>query len=62
VQLSGGAERGFEPKAGEVKNAERTDGAGTDKGDDITHFILEVLVVFGGFFDVKSARDAAENL
>ena len=62
VQLSGGAERGFEPKAGEVKNAERTDGAGTDKGDDITDFILEVLVVFGGFFDVKSARDAAENL
>jgi hypothetical protein len=53
VQFSGGAERGFEPKAGEVKNAKWTGGAGTDKGDYVTHFILEVLVVFGGFFDVK---------
>jgi len=37
VKFAGGSEGGFEPEARKVKDAERTGGAGTDKGNNIAH-------------------------
>jgi hypothetical protein len=39
MKFAGGTERGFQPKAGQVKDSERTGGAGADKWYDIAAHI-----------------------
>ena len=42
MEFAGGTERGFEPQAWQVKDAERAGEAGTDEWDDLAH------VMYGG--------------